>query len=55
MLRTNILNIFENLISKSPSRENQSLGAYYILSALTLVSQSAAAAYPWLYESVVYN
>ena len=55
ILKTNILNIFENLISKSPNRENQSLGAYYILSALTLVSQPAAEAYPWLYESVVYN
>ena len=55
MIKMNILNIFENLISKSPNRENQSLGAYYILSALTLVSNGAADALPWLYESVVYN
>lgn len=55
LLKTNILNIFENLISKSPNRENQSLGAYYILSAITLVSPPAAEALPWLYESVVYN
>ena len=47
--------IIENLISKSPNKENQSLGAYYILSALTLVCPSAAAALPWLYDSVVYN
>jgi hypothetical protein len=55
VLKTNILNIFENLVSKSQNRENQSLGAYYILCAITLVSQPAAVAYPWLYESVVYN
>jgi len=55
LVRTNILNIFEGLISKSPNRENQSLGAYYILSAITLVSEPAALALPWLYESVVYN
>ena len=55
LLKMNILNIFESLISKSPNREMQTLGAYYILSAITLVSQSAAEALPWLYESVVYN
>lgn len=55
VLKMNILNIFESLISKSPNRENQSLGAYYILSAITLVSPAAAAALPWLYESVVYS
>lgn len=55
VIKMNMLHIFENLISKSHSRENQSLGAYYILSALTLVSPDAAAALPWLYESVHYN
>jgi hypothetical protein len=31
------------------------LGAYYILSALTLVSMQAADALPWLYESVLWS
>ena len=53
-LKMNILNIFDNLISKSPERTNQSLGAFYILGSLTLVSQNAANALPWLYESVFY-
>ena len=53
-LKINILNIFDNLISKSPERNNQSLGAFYILGSLTLVSQNAANALPWLYESVFY-
>ena len=53
-LKMNILNIFDNLLSKSPERNNQALGAFYILGSLTLVSQSAANALPWLYESVFY-
>ena len=53
-LKMNILNIFDNLLSKSPERNNQALGAFYILGSLTLVSQSAANALPWLYESVLY-
>jgi len=53
-LKMSILNIFDNLISKSPERNNQSLGAFYILGSLTLVCQNAANALPWLYESVFY-
>jgi len=51
-LKINILNIFDTLISASPARENQSLGAFYILGALTLVSSQAASSMPWLYESM---
>jgi len=51
-LQRNILYIMENLISKGVNTDSKSLGAFYILSALTLVSHSAAVALPWLYESV---
>lgn len=51
-LKINILDIFDTLISASPARENQSLGAFYILGALTLVSSQAASSMPWLYESM---
>jgi len=54
-LQRNILYIMENLISKGINADSKSLGAFYILSALTLVSHSAAVALPWLYESVVQN
>ena len=54
-LQRNILYIMENLISKGINTDSKSLGAFYILSALTLVSHSAAVALPWLYESVVQN
>ena len=51
IIKINILNILDNLLFKSPDRNNQSLGAFYILGALTIVSNSAAEAMPWLYES----
>ena len=45
-----IINLF---INSSPFRENQKIGAIYILSALTLVSPNAAESMPWLYQSVI--
>ena len=51
-LQKNILYIMENLISKGIDKDSRSLGAFYILAALTLVSSNAAAALPWLYQSV---
>jgi hypothetical protein len=47
--------ILENLINSSPDETNQNLGALYILSALTLVSETARNSLPWLYSSVQYN
>ena len=41
-----------NLISKGTTQENKSLGAFYVLAALTLVNNDAATSLPWLYESV---
>lgn len=51
-LQKNILYIMENLISKGIDKDSKSLGAFYILAALTLVSIDAAEALPWLYQSV---
>ena len=45
--------IIHQFINVSPIRENQCLGAFYILSALTLVNPIAAEAMPWLYHSVI--
>ena len=36
-------------------KKSRALGCYYILTALTLVSPSAAQALPWLYDSVAIN
>jgi hypothetical protein len=46
--------IIENLIKSALDIDNKMLGTFYVLSALTLVSQPAREAMPWLYEAVVY-
>jgi len=48
-----ILSIMEKLVLSAINTDNKTLGAYYVLSALTLVSEEAALAMPWLYESIV--
>ena len=52
ILKNVYLNVIETLINSSTSRDSKTLGAYYVLSALTLVSIETANALPWLYESV---
>lgn len=47
-----IYNIIDKLVNTSPDQNNRWLGASFVLSALTLVSQDAAEALPWLYQSV---
>ena len=53
ILKQYIYSILHDLLYRSTQTEYQILGAYYILSALTLVSMQAADALPWLYESVL--
>jgi hypothetical protein len=48
-----VCEIISRLVNSAVSQDNQSLGAYYVLTALTLVSPDAAEAMPWLYYSVV--
>ena len=45
----------EKLSYSAHDIENQKLGVLYILSSLTLVSQPARDAMPWLYSSVYHN
>ena len=40
------------MTKKGVNEESSKLGCFYVLSALTLVSEEAATALPWLYESV---
>lgn len=53
-IRKEILFILEKFVNSGIDRDNKSLGAYYVLAALTLVNNDAASALPWLYQSVVY-
>ena len=45
------LGIIENLVTRAVNRDDQSLGAFYVLGALTIVSVTAASSLPWLFES----
>ena len=54
-LRKSALRIMDYMVKSGHSTDNRALGAYYVLAALTLVSQEARNALPWLYQSVAYN
>ena len=49
-----VLDILEKFINTGIDHDNKSLGAYYVLGALTLVNENAAVSLPWLYQSVSY-
>jgi len=49
-----ILELLDRLVTSGVDRDSKCLGAYYVLGALTLVSEDAAAALPWLYQSFVF-
>lgn len=53
-LRRSAIRIIEYMVKSSYTFGNRSLGAYYVLAALTIVSEDARNALPWLYESVNY-
>lgn len=54
-IRKHILDVLDKFVTSSPNRDNQCLGAYYLLGALTLVSNDAATSLPWLYQAVCYG
>jgi hypothetical protein len=49
-----ILDILEKLVNNGIDRDSKTLGAYYVLAALTLVNDNAATSLPWLFQSVAY-
>lgn len=54
-LKRNAISIFEKMVNSGSNDANRNLGAFYVLSALTLVNPVAAEALPWLYQSVVHH
>ena len=50
-MQKKILEIIEIFISRGETREDRSLGVYYVLGALTMVCVNASNSLPWLYES----
>lgn len=53
-LKTQAVRIIDRFVKSGRTSENRSLGAYYVLAALTLVSEDARNALPWLYQSVAH-
>jgi hypothetical protein len=53
-VRKVLLDIMEKLVNSGIDRDSKSLGAYYVLGALTLVNTEAATSLPWLFQSVNY-
>ena len=51
-VRNQAVKIIEYLVKSGHTTDNRSLGAYYVLAALTLVSEEARTALPWLFQSV---
>lgn len=52
ILKKKAIQIIENMVTLGTTNENKSLGSYYVLAALTLVSNDARMSLPWLYQSV---
>jgi RNase P subunit RPR2 len=53
-VRKVILEVMEKMVNTGVDKDSKSLGAYYVLGALTLVNQDAADALPWLFQSLNY-
>ena len=51
-LRRSGLGVMSRMVTKGVDESARSLGANYVLCALTLVSPPAASAFPWLYDAV---
>jgi hypothetical protein len=53
-IKKKILDVLEKFVNNGVDRDSKTLGAYYVLGALTLVNDSAASSLPWLFQSVSY-
>ena len=53
-VRKVVLEVLEKLVNTGTNKDNKTLGAYYVLGALTLVNEPAATALPWLFQSMSY-
>jgi hypothetical protein len=53
-VRKTIISILEKFVNNGVDNDSKSLGAYYVLGALTLVSENAATSLPWLFQSVAH-
>lgn len=54
-LRQATISIIQSIVLRSGDEPTRALGANYVLSALTIVNENAAASLPWLYQAVALN
>ncbi len=54
-LRSQLLIVIDMLVTSGLDQSNKSLGAIYVLGALTIVNEDAANALPWLFQSFGIN
>lgn len=54
-IRLSIVHLIDRFVSAGINHDSRVLGTYYVLGALTLVSEDAATAIPWLYQSFVFG
>ena len=52
--RKAILEVLEKFVNSGVDTDSRTLGAYYVLGALTLVNEDAATSLPWLFQSLNY-
>ena len=55
VVRLRAFSIMDNMVRYSRNDENSAIGCYYLLGALTLVSEDASAALPWLYQCMYHG
>ena len=53
-IRKIVYPLLEKFVNSGVDKDSKSLGAYYVLAALTLVNENAATSLPWLFQSVSY-
>jgi len=51
-VKKTILEVLEKFVNSGIDSDSKSLGAYYVLAALTLVNVEASTSLPWLFQSV---
>ena len=55
IVRYRTFKVMENMVRYSINPENSAIGCYYLLGALTLVSEEAAESLPWLYQCMYHS
>jgi len=55
VVRVRAFLIMENMVRRSINAENSAIGCYYLLGALTLVSEETAEALPWLFQCMFHE